>query len=246
MPALMKVHVDWDRSAGIRDDRFFGYFLEQFRRQIYGGVFDPRSPLADEHGFRTDVPDAVRRLRPAVLRWPGGCFASAYHREDGVGAPRVPSYGKAWRVEDPNTFGTDEFLTLGRLTGAEPYLCTNAGTGTPEEMSNWLEYCNLPARTRWASLRAANGHPEPYDVRLWSIGNENRGPVKLPRGDMVVTVDRTRPDLAQWDRNDDNSAYVAPSTATLTPRGDTFRLTVPAHAICIVRADTAERVGASR
>ena len=175
MPALMKIHVDWDRSAGTRDDRFFGYFLEHFHRQIYGGIFDPHSPLAGEHGFRTDVLDAIRRLRPAVLRWPGGCFASAYHWEHGVGSPRVPSYDKAWRVEDPNTFGTDEFMTLCRLTGAEPYLCTNAGTGTPEEMSNWLEYCNLPARTRWASMRAANGHPEPYDVRLWSIGNENYG-----------------------------------------------------------------------
>lgn len=140
MPALMKIHVDRDRSA-TRDDRFFGYVLEHFHRQIYGG----------------------------------GCFASACHWEHGVGSPRVPSYDKAWRVEDPNTFGTDEFMTLCRLTGAEPYLCTNAGTGTPEEMSNWLEYCNLPARTRWASMRAANGHPEPYDVRLWSIGNENYG-----------------------------------------------------------------------
>jgi alpha-N-arabinofuranosidase len=175
MPALMKVNVDWDRSAGVRDARFFGYFLEHFHRQVYRGIFDPDSPLAGAHGFREDVLEAARRLRPAVLRWPGGCFASAYHWEQGVGASRVPSYDKAWRVEDPNTFGTDEFITLCRLIGAEPYLCTNAGTGTPEEMSNWLEYCNLPARTRWASMRAANGSPEPYGVQLWSIGNENYG-----------------------------------------------------------------------
>jgi alpha-L-arabinofuranosidase len=175
MTALMTVNVDWDRSAGVRDPRLYGYFLEHFHRQVYGGVLDPDSRLAGPHGFREDVLDAIRRLRPAVLRWPGGCFASAYHWQDGVGPSRQPSYDKAWRVEDPNTFGTDEFIALCRLIGAEPYLCTNAGTGTSEEMSNWLEYCNRPPTTRWARMRADAGHPEPYGVRLWSIGNENYG-----------------------------------------------------------------------
>jgi alpha-N-arabinofuranosidase len=81
----------------------------------------------------------------------------------------------AWRVEDPNTFGTDEFIAFCRRTGAEPYLRTNAGTGTPEEMSDWVEYCNLRGTRRWAARCAADGHPEPYDVRLWNIGNENYG-----------------------------------------------------------------------
>ncbi len=175
MTATMSVHVDWDRSAGVRDDRFFGYFLEHFHRQVYGGVFDPQSPLADDRGFRQDVLDAVARLHPAVIRWPGGCFASAYHWQHGTGTSRQPSYDKAWRVTDPNTFGTDEFIAFCRRTGAEPYLCTNAGSGTPEEMSDWVEYCNLRGTSRWAAQRAADGHPEPYDVRLWSIGNENYG-----------------------------------------------------------------------
>jgi alpha-L-arabinofuranosidase len=175
MSALMQINVDWDRSAGVRDDRFNGYFLEHFHRQVYGGVYDPGSPLADESGLREDVLAAIRRLRPAVIRWPGGCFASAYHWQHGVGSPRLPGYDKAWRVEDPNTFGTDEFIALCRRVGAEPYLCTNAGTGTGEEAANWLEYCNLPPHTRWALQRAANGFPEPHNVRFWSIGNENFG-----------------------------------------------------------------------
>jgi alpha-N-arabinofuranosidase len=100
------VTVDWERSAGQRDHWFFGHFVEHFHRQVYGGIFEPGSALADERGFRRDVLDAVRRLRPAVIRWPGGCFASAYHWRDGVGPDRSPSYDKAWRVTDPNTFGT--------------------------------------------------------------------------------------------------------------------------------------------
>jgi alpha-N-arabinofuranosidase len=78
-------------------------------------------------------------------------------------------------VEDPNTFGTAEFVDWCRALGAEPYICTNAGTGTPEEMADWVEYCNLRAAGRWARLRAEHGSPEPYDVRWWSIGNENYG-----------------------------------------------------------------------
>ena len=173
--AQMQLSIDWDRSAGVRDPLFFGYFLEHFHRQVYGGVYDPGSPLAGDNGFRGDVLDAVRRLRPAVIRWPGGCFASGYHWRHGVGPDRVPSYDKAWRVEEPNTFGTDEFIEFCRLTGAEPYLCANAGTGTAEEMSDWVEYCNLNGRSRFARLRQENGHARPHQVRLWGIGNENYG-----------------------------------------------------------------------
>ena len=113
---------------------------EHFHRQVYGGVFDPGSPLADADSFRTDVIAALRELRVPVVRWPGGCFVSAYHWLHGVGHERKPSYDKACAVEDPNTFGTDEFVAWCRKIGAEPYICTNAGTGTPEEMSDWVEY----------------------------------------------------------------------------------------------------------
>jgi alpha-L-arabinofuranosidase len=169
------VYVDPHRGSNPYDRMLFGQFLEHFHRQVYGGVFDPGSPLADADGFRTDVIAALRELRVPVVRWPGGCFVSAYHWLDGVGHARKPSYDKAWRVEEPNTFGTDEFVAWCRKIGAEPYICTNAGTGTPEEMSDWVEYCNLPAAGRWAQLRQANGHTRPHNVRYWSIGNENYG-----------------------------------------------------------------------
>lgn len=154
----------------------FGHFIEHFHRQVYGGLFQPGSPLSDEHGFRLDVIETMRELQPPVVRWPGGCFVSSYHWLEGVGPDRRPFYDKAWRVTDPNTFGTREFVQWCRAIGAEPYICTNAGTGTAEQMSDWVEYCNLPAgQGRWADLRAEHGDVEPFDVRYWSIGNENYG-----------------------------------------------------------------------
>jgi alpha-N-arabinofuranosidase len=156
--------VDLLRGAVPYSRLLFGQFIEHFHRQIYGGIFDPGSPLSDDRGFRTDVIAALRELRVPVVRWPGGCFVSAYHWRDGVGPERSPTYDKAWRVEEPNTFGTDEFVAWCREIGAEPYLCTNAGTGTPEEMSDWVEYCNGRAG-RWAALRRENGCVEPHRVR---------------------------------------------------------------------------------
>ena len=151
----------------------FGQFLEHFHRQVYGGVFEAGSPLSDKNGFRLDVIEALRELKIPVVRWPGGCFASAYHWQDGIGRDRHPVLDKAWGVEDPNTFGTDEFVEWCRMIGAEPYICTNAGTGTSEEMADWVEYCNLKNLGRYARMRQANGFPEPFNVRYWSIGNEN-------------------------------------------------------------------------
>jgi alpha-N-arabinofuranosidase len=173
------VLVNPERTAGKADPRLFGHFLEHFHRQIYGGVYEPGSPLADAEGFRTDVAAALRDIRPQVIRWPGGCFVSAYHWRDGVGRPRQPAFDKAWRVEESNAFGTDEFVALCRRVGAEPYICGNAGTGTPEEMADWVEYCNLEREGRWARLRRANGHPDAYRVRYWSIGNENYLPGEM-------------------------------------------------------------------
>ncbi|NUJ89091.1 alpha-N-arabinofuranosidase [Plantibacter sp. MCCC 1A11337] len=154
----------------------FGHFIEHFHRQVYGGIFEPGSQLTDERGFRLDVIEAMRELRPSVVRWPGGCFVSGYHWVDGVGPDRVPFYDKAWRVTDPNTFGTKEFIAWCEAIGAAPYICTNAGTGTAEQMSDWVEYTNLPAGSgKWSDLRAAHGDQRPFDVRYWSIGNENYG-----------------------------------------------------------------------
>ena len=168
----MKLHINPQRALATRDPMIYGQFLEHFDRQIYGGVYMPGHPLSDEDGFRTDVLQALRDIMTPVIRWPGGCFVSAYHWKHGVGR-RVPDYDKAWRVEDDNAFGTDEFALLCKKLGCAPYICTNAGTGTMEEMSDWVEYTNLPTQGQWARLRRANGHDDPFAVKYWSIGNEN-------------------------------------------------------------------------
>ncbi len=171
----MKLTVLPERITGQRSPMIYGHFIEHFHRQIYGGVYDPGSPLSDGDGLRADVLDAMRKIRVPVLRWPGGCFVSSYHWKDGVGSVRRPSFDKAWRVEESNEFGTDEYVRMCRKIGCEPYICTNAGTGSAEEMSDWVEYCNLRDEGRYAKMRIANGFPEPHAVRYWSIGNENYG-----------------------------------------------------------------------
>jgi len=175
MTIAAHVNIDKDRIIGRRNPMIFGQFIEHFHRQIYGGIFQPGSPLSDARGFRRDVIEALKKIRVPVVRWPGGCFASGYHWKDGVGKQRRPLFDLAWRVEEPNTFGTDEFVAWCREVGAEPFICTNAGTGTPEEMAHWVEYCNLRDQSPWARQRIENGHSEPHNVRYWSIGNENYG-----------------------------------------------------------------------
>jgi len=173
------VHINPLRILGTRSPMLYGHFIEHFHRQIYGGIYDPSSRFADKDGLRTDVLDAMRRIKVPVLRWPGGCFVSTYNWKKAVGPARTPVFDKAWRVEDPNTFGTDEYIALCRKIGCEPYICTNAGTGTPEEMSDWVEYCNLEQEGEYARWRIANGHPKPHKVKYWSIGNENYGAWEL-------------------------------------------------------------------
>jgi len=168
------IRIEAHRGCRTYDRMIFGQFLEHFHRQVYGGVFEPGSPLSDERGFRVDVIEALRELRVPIVRWPGGCFVSAYHWKDGIGRERQPVFDKAWSVEDPNTFGTDEFVAWCRAIGAEPYICTNAGTGTSEEMSDWVEYCN-GTLGKWARKRTGGGVAEPHDVTYWSVGNENWG-----------------------------------------------------------------------
>jgi len=122
-------------------------------------------------------PDAVRLWREArlpLLRYPGGNFASGYHWQDGVGPreKRPTVFNRAWNQPEPNHVGTDEFMAYCSAVGCEPFLCVNAGDGTPDEAAAWVEYCNGGPDTRYGRLRAQNGHPKPYNVRLWQIGNE--------------------------------------------------------------------------
>ncbi len=171
----MKIVTSAVDVIGKRSPMLYGQFIEHFHRQIYGGIYDPQNSLSDEEGFRKDVLEALRAIHVPIVRWPGGCFVSSYHWKDGVGQPRVPYFDKAWRVEESNEFGTDEFVSWCRKVGCEPYICTNAGTGTAEEMSDWVEYCNLPVEGKFARMRIQNGHEAPFCVKYWSVGNENYG-----------------------------------------------------------------------
>jgi alpha-N-arabinofuranosidase len=155
--------------------------VEHLDRCVYGGIYDEGSPLADEHGFRKDVIEAVRTLQPPVLRWPGGNFTSGYHWVDGVGPKerRPRRTDLAWHVEESNQFGTDEFMAFCSKVGAEPYICLNMGTGSMDEAQAWLEYCNGTGNTEWANRRRDNGHDGPYGVRYWGLGNEMYGPWQI-------------------------------------------------------------------
>ena len=174
---MARIGLDLDRTLGTIDRRIFGGFIEHLGRCIYGGVFEPSSPRSDARGFRLDVLEAARSLRVPILRWPGGNFVSGYHWADGIGpVERRPRRLEiAWHAEEPNTFGTDEFIAYCRELGAEPYICLNMGTGTLDEARAWVEYCNGSGNTYWANLRRENGHAEPYGVRYWGLGNEMYG-----------------------------------------------------------------------
>ena len=148
----------------------FGGFLEHFGRQVYGGVFEPGSPLADEKGFRLDVIEALRELKVPVIRWPGGCFVDAYHWQKGVSENREPYGDPRWGVIESNAFGTHEFIELCRRVGAEPYICHNSFSSV-QAMANWVAYCNA-TEGKFAEMREKNGHPEPFNVKFWSVGNE--------------------------------------------------------------------------
>lgn len=134
-------------------------------------------PTDNIKGFRADVIESMRDWSPTQLRWPGGNFVSAYHWRPGVGDRDLrPTYlDPAWWLWESNDVGTDEFIDLCRLIGAEPVLTANMGTGTAEEAAAWVEYCNGDVNTEYGALRAQHGYEQPHDVRVWFVGNEQYG-----------------------------------------------------------------------
>ncbi len=170
-----------DAPIGTISPRIYGHFAEHLGRCCYDGIWVGTSATHVEHrnGFRTDILDALKALPVPMLRWPGGCYADHYHWQDGIGpaAERPTRIGISCglQVEDDNTLGTHEFLDFCAMIGAEPYLAGNVGSGTVQELCDWLEYCNSAVPTTLAKRRAANGSPEPFGVKLWGVGNENWG-----------------------------------------------------------------------
>jgi len=175
--------LDKEYIIGTTDKRLFGAFIEHLGRAIYGGIYEPAHPLADEDGFRRDVLELVRELRVPVVRYPGGNFVSGYNWEDGVGPreQRPVRLELAWGVREPNTVGTNEFVTWARKAGAEVMLAVNLGTRGPDAARNLVEYCNHPGGSYWSDLRKAHGYPEPHEIKLWCLGNEMDGPWQIGR-----------------------------------------------------------------
>ena len=134
-------------------------------------------PADSVQGMDPDVLQKAREWKMPLVRWPGGNFASGYHWQDGIGKREVRPTRRnaAWGGIESNHFGTDEFLTFCRLLHVAPQLTVNAGDGAPKEAADWVRYCNAPATDPWGRIRTANGHPAPYDVRLWEVGNELYG-----------------------------------------------------------------------
>ena len=179
--AQARIKIDVDRTVGTVDPLLFGNFAEHLGRMIYGGIYDEKSPLSDQFGFRRDVLEAVKGLGVSILRWPGGNFASGYNWKDGIGPkdqrPARPEL--AWNDVETNRFGTDEFLRYAETIKAEPYVCVNLGLGTIGDARDWVEYTNSANHTYWADLRRKNGRDQPYNVKYWGLGNEIDGPWQL-------------------------------------------------------------------
>ncbi|MBD1392705.1 alpha-N-arabinofuranosidase [Mucilaginibacter glaciei] len=157
----------------------YGQFAEHLGRGIYDGFWvDKNLPVAKQDRIRLDIVAALRQIKIPNLRWPGGCFADEYHWRDGIGprAQRPRMVNTNWGgVTEDNSFGTHEFLELSKLLGCEPYIAGNVGSGTVEEMSKWVEYLNSNSSSTVVQMRKQNGHPEPYKVTYWGVGNESWG-----------------------------------------------------------------------
>jgi alpha-N-arabinofuranosidase len=217
-----RIKIDAERVIGTVDPRVFGNFAEHLGRCIYGGIYEPGSPLSDHDGFRKDVIEAAKNLGVSQIRWPGGNFVSGYHWEDGIGAKakRPVRRDDAWGAIESNQFGTDEFLQYCERIGAEPYICVNAGLGTIDEARHWVEYVNEPDHTYYADLRRANGHDKPYGVKIWGLGNEIDGPWQLGH--------RSADDYARFAleaakamrRADDSIQLIASGSSHFTATGD--------------------------
>lgn len=177
-PGRAHLTVVSNESLGTISRNIYGQFTEHLGSCIYDGMWvGAGSPIPNHNGLRSDTAHVFRRIQAPILRWPGGCFADTYHWQDGVGPrdKRPKTWNIFWDRDESNHFGTDEFLGYCRLSGASPYICVNVGSGTVREALGWLEYCNGDQPTSIAQMRATNGHTAPYNVKYWSVGNENWG-----------------------------------------------------------------------
>ncbi|MFI5061497.1 MAG: alpha-N-arabinofuranosidase, partial [Actinomycetales bacterium] len=180
---MQKAHLTINTAASIGaiNPRLFGSFVEHLGRAVYNGIYEPSHPLANADGFRTDVIDLVKELGVTAIRYPGGNFVSGFKWEDSVGPreQRPRRLDLAWHSSETNEIGLHEFKGWLDEVGSELMLAVNLGTrGIPEALE-LLEYTNLAEGTELAERRVANGRTEPFDVRIWCLGNEMDGPWQI-------------------------------------------------------------------
>ncbi len=176
-----RLTVDPRFAIGAVRRRLFGGFVEHLGRHIYDGIHEPGHPAADEQGFRRDVLDLVRELGVSMIRYPGGNFVSGFRWEDSVGprAERPRRLDLAWHSTETNEVGLHEFADWLDKVGSDLMLAVNLGTRGTLEAIDLLEYANVPGGSTLSQQRIANGRAEPFDVRVWCLGNEMDGPWQL-------------------------------------------------------------------
>lgn len=175
--ATVAIHPEQGKQ--VINKEIYGQFAEHLGTCIYGGLWvGENSSIPNIKGYRTDVFEALKKLKVPVLRWPGGCFADEYHWMDGIGPrenrPRMVNNNWGGTVED-NSFGTHEFLNLCEMLGCEPYISGNVGSGTVEELAKWVEYMTSEQGSPMAKLRKENGREKPWKVKYLGVGNESWG-----------------------------------------------------------------------
>ncbi len=176
-----KIVIDSTFRIGEVAPRLYGSFIEHLGRAIYGGIYEPEHPTADDMGFRGDVLELVRELRVPIVRYPGGNFVSGYDWEDGVGPKeaRPRRLDLAWRTVETNQVGTNEFAAWAERAGAEVMMAINLGTRGVDAARNLVEYCNHPSGSRYSDLRRSHGVEEPHGFKVWCLGNEMDGPWQI-------------------------------------------------------------------
>ena len=178
-PVRSQLTIRADRPQGTINRNIYGQFSEHLGRCIYEGIWvGEDSPIPNTRGIRNDVVAALKQLNVPVLRWPGGCFADEYHWKDGIGPreKRPQMINTHWGgVVENNHFGTHEFYDLCGQLGCEPYICGNLGSGSPQEMMEWIEYMTSDANSPMANLRRQNGRDKPWKLKYFGVGNESWG-----------------------------------------------------------------------
>lgn len=176
---MAKLIINENKELSTIEPEVYGHFSEHLGRCIYEGIYvGENSEIPNVNGMRTDVVEALRELKVPMLRWPGGCFADEYHWKDGIGPKetRKKMINTHWGgVVEDNSFGTHEFMELCRQIGCKTYVNGNLGSGTVQEMSEWVEYMTFNGVSPMADLRKKNGHEKPWTVDFFGVGNENWG-----------------------------------------------------------------------